>query len=225
MAHFSVKRAEGAWYVVHERTEGRGEDKRVKKKCPPSLGFGTMGWGGCERTYIYKVKARYNLSFSPAQAVSPCPHYSLTDEHQRPASVVHVPDLVRVIVSFFPRDGHAREMQHFEDVHGAELVRQTQTKRVEVRQGSFGLHGEQLAIFGLEKREHVVTGKVRTITQQSLGVVEDGVQHDVAEVRGAHLVNLGIPGRDRVGRGWGMCKEVVFFFCSVTEWMELTAQT
>mmetsp|Transcript_13186 Transcript_13186/g.55388 ORF Transcript_13186/g.55388 Transcript_13186/m.55388 type:complete len:998 (-) Transcript_13186:627-3620(-) len=46
------------------------------------------------------------------------------DEHQRPRSVVHVPNLVRFVIALFPRQRHAAQVQHLQDVHRAQLVRQ-----------------------------------------------------------------------------------------------------
>ena len=46
------------------------------------------------------------------------------DEHQRPRSVVHVPNLVRFVITLFPRQRHAAQVQHLKDVHRAQLVRQ-----------------------------------------------------------------------------------------------------
>ena len=87
-------------------------------------------------------------------------------------------------------------MHHLQHVHRAELVRQGHPQRVEVLERPLGLHGEEVAVFGFEQLKHVVAREVRAIAQHPGLVVEDGVQHDVAEVGCAHLVNLRVRHRE-----------------------------
>ena len=98
----------------------------------------------------------------------------------------------RQIASISRPDGHAAQIQHLQDVGGAEFVTQAETEDVERRQWSAAFNTEQ-GLLSLPQSGGEISGRqIGPIAELTGDRVENRIKNDVAQVAGAHLVDLGV---------------------------------
>ena len=89
-------------------------------------------------------------------------------------------------------DRDLRQLQHREDVGGAELITEREAEDVEGRQRPAALHGEQRFTAGPEPLRQIRPRQITAIAQLAGNAVENRIENDVAGVARSHLVDLGV---------------------------------
>ena len=86
----------------------------------------------------------------------------------------------------------ARQIQHLEDVGGTQLVAEAEAEDVEGGQGAAAFHREQGLALLAQALGQVGGGQIGAIAELAGDRVENRIKDDVAQVAGAHLVEIGI---------------------------------
>ena len=89
-------------------------------------------------------------------------------------------------------DRQADQIQHLQDVGGAKLIAETEAEDVEGAQATTALHGKQRCARAAQALGQIRTRQIGAITELAGQLIEDSIENDVAEVAGAHLVELRI---------------------------------
>ena len=98
----------------------------------------------------------------------------------------------RQVTAVCRSDRNPAEIQHLQDVGGAQLITQAEAKDVEGVEGPAALHTEQRLLTLLEAFGEIGGRQVGAITDLPRQGIENRVENDVPQIAGAHLIKLGI---------------------------------